>query len=259
MSSQTTRQNTEMVTKRTALRRRLAAFRAVQAIYMPCAPSRMASYTLSMAPVAAAPSVPRPPAAESATATRIVDRPEDEPLFLPHQLTPTELQACAPGLARIEERLRDAQLDESLDKLRVQLHIKARTITYKNRHLRHQTANTRARRLLAINQERTVSIAEKYRAARVAKLVLAPGGTWQQVWRILQPSDIRTMLAEDDPVNLRPNEAESSDNRLLSEGRRTTSWIWMAADRETEDSNPAIQRDMQEGEIKVKFVSDFRD
>ena len=154
MSQLTTRQSTDLATKRTALRRRLIAFRAVQAIYVPCVPSLAAAHALSVAPAASTPSGQRPAAAASTTSSRIIDRPEDEPLFLPHSLTAEQLQNSAPGLARIEERLREAQLDESLDRLRLHLHVKARLVTFKNRQVRHQGPNTRARRLIDANQEK---------------------------------------------------------------------------------------------------------
>ena len=224
------------------------AFRTVQAIYMPCSPSLVAGYVLSVTPVTSEPSAERPAGATSVTTSRIIDRPEEEPLFLPHALTADNLQSCAPGIARIEERLREAQLAESLDKLRVHLHVKARLVTFKNRQVRHQGPNTRARRLIDLNQEKISATTARYRAARVAKFALAQAGPWELTWRILQPTDIRTMLAEDDPINIRPNSEEgSSADRLLSEGRRQTSWIWMAGGVETEDG--AISDDLQDGEF----------
>lgn len=165
------------------------------------------------------------------------DLPEDQPLFLPHELTFEDLEQCTPGLAEIEERLRDAQLFAMLDKLRVQLHVKTRLITFKNRNVRHQGPTTRARRRIDVNEGKILAIAEKYRAAYAAKLVLAGPGLWQKEWRELARSDVRTMLAADDPTN--------GGREETSEGRRTTSWIWMAADRE---ENGRMQSGIQDGE-----------
>ena len=98
-----------------------------------------------------------------------MDRPESQPLFLPHSLTQEDRDACTGDLGQIEERLRDAQLLASLDQLRVHLHIKSRLVTYKNRHVRHQVPNTRARRRIEVNEGKIIALAEKYRAARKAK------------------------------------------------------------------------------------------
>ena len=100
---------------------------------------------------------------------------------------------------------------------------------YKKHNVRHQKANTRARRQLDVNDEKITTVAEKYRAARAAKLRLIGKGLWEKVWRELADTDVRTMLAEEDPVNL----AQIRRDRLgvLSEGRRTTSWIWMSVGR----------------------------
>ena len=140
------------------------------------------------------------------------------------------------------ERLRDAQLSDSLDKLRVHLHIKSRLLAGKKRNARHQGANTRARRRIDVNEDKIVHLAEKYRAARQAKLVLTGPGEWERTWQVLKREDVRTLQAEDDPINVTAEEGL----RMLSEGRRTTSWIWMSSDGEEVDGT--IQAGMQAGE-----------
>lgn len=81
---------------------------------------------------------------------------EDKKLFLPHALTPDQRAGCAVGLASLEERMRDAQLHECLDRLRVHLHIKARLVTFKNRNVRAQGPNTRARGQINTNEQKVV-------------------------------------------------------------------------------------------------------
>ncbi|KAF7797869.1 hypothetical protein EIP86_009075, partial [Pleurotus ostreatoroseus] len=215
-------QNAELMAKRTALRRRLANIRTVQAIYMPCVPLKIAQFL-------------NPASQKDSDGVSLVDVVEDQPLFVPHQLSVEELEPCAPGLADIEERLRLAQLHDSLDRLRVQLHIKARLVTFKNRHVRHQGPNTRARRQLDVNESKIIALADKYRSARAAKLELSGHGSWERQWRELAKADVRTMLFEDDRAKSSAAKAPGED--VVSEGRHKPSWIWMAADADEEGND----------------------
>ena len=143
-----------MVERRTTLQRRINNARAVQAIYMPCTPALIA-------------------ASQQGTVPHTKDIPEDECLYLPSQINVESLEACEPGLADIKNCLREGQMRDSLDKLRIQLHIKSRLVNFKVRNVRHQGANTRANKKLQDNEAKIVSFAEKYRAAWSAKLALA--------------------------------------------------------------------------------------
>ena len=158
--------------------------------------------------------------------TNTITHPEDLALYFPSSLTREQLTQCVPGLANIEERLRTAQLEESLHLLRTQLIVRARLMDYKRRHVRHQVQNTRARRQLDVNDEKVKTLEEKYRAARAARLKLTGPGAWEQTWRELNHDDVRTMLPDDDPINAR--HLDGDGRAVLSEGRRTTSWIWMS-------------------------------
>ena len=219
----TATQEREMLSRRSAIRRRLTTVRAVQAIYMSGVPALVAAHRQS---------------------TPADNHPEDEPLFTPSQLSVEGLASCSPGIADIEARLRDAQLHECLDEMRTLLHLKAGLVIHKQRHVRHQRPNTRARSIIENNEQRIKTYSAKYRAARVAKLALTGPGDWEMTWRKLEDQDIRTMLADDDPANAKNTET-GEQNILLSEGRRLTSWIWMGADRDT--TNAA---GMQDGESK---------
>ncbi|KAJ3527402.1 hypothetical protein NM688_g8129 [Phlebia brevispora] len=205
-----------MVSKCAALRRRLQNLQTVQSIYMPCVPQLLAHH-LQTNPAA--------------------DTPEDQPVFFPHQLTFENLEQCNPGVADIKEHLRDAQLSKSLDRLCVQLHIKARLITFKNQNVQHQGLNMHARWRIEVNQSKITTIADKYRAAHVTKLALTGPGDWKKEWQLLKPGDDRTLLLNDDPIN-------SSSSKTHSEGRRTTLWIWMSANHSDVDS--AVQLGMQQ-------------
>lgn len=127
--------------------------------------------------------------------------PENTKLFLPHQLALDQLEQCAVGLAEIEERLRDAQMDESLDKLHVQLHVKSQLLNFKNLNVCYQKHNTHMRSILDANEAKIKLFSAKYRAAWSAKRILAGNGEWQDRWRDPKPGDIRTMAKEDDLAN----------------------------------------------------------
>ncbi|KAJ3551391.1 hypothetical protein NM688_g4727 [Phlebia brevispora] len=226
-TDRTASQNAEITEKRAGLRRRLINIRQIQAIYMPCVPQLLARH-LHDHPSA-------------------IDHPEDQPLFLPHSLCPEDLALCTAGIAKVEERLREAQLYDSLDKLRVQLHIKGRLFGDKARNVRHQGACTRSRRKIEVNQSKIGHLADKYRAARVAKLALAGEGEWEKTWQVLNRSDVRMMSTTDIPPHLSADEVL----RLISEGRRTTSWIWMSADNKTVDSE--LESGMQDA-VHIEFL-----
>ncbi|KAF7793609.1 hypothetical protein EIP86_004723 [Pleurotus ostreatoroseus] len=225
--SRTPTQTAELIDKRATIRRRLLAVREIQAIYMSCVPQKLAHYLQST-----------PNAAEC---------PEEQNLFLPSSLSSEELQRCKSKISALEERLRDAQLFDSLDRLRVHLHIRSRLAVNKARNVRHQGANTRARRKIDVNESRIGALADKYRAARRAKLSLAGPGDWEKQWRILDRSDVRTLAIQDNFANLTAEETV----RQISEGRRTTSWIWMTADSQSLDTT--IEVGMQEA-LRIEFL-----
>lgn len=234
----TAHQSAELVVKCGAIRHQLQSLRTVQAIYMPCVPRLLAQHLQSLRQAA----MNAMTSALPATGELLADHPEDLPLFLPNEISDDDLERCSPDIAKIEEHLREVQLRECLDKLRVQLHIKSCLVTHKNRNVRGQVPNLRARRQLDVNGGKIEVIANKYRYARVAKLKLSGPGPWERKWRVLARTDVRTMLAEDDPANKKAAEqardlgAKGTHRApLMSEGRRTVSWIWMAADRDELD------------------------
>ncbi|KAF7798643.1 hypothetical protein EIP86_009867 [Pleurotus ostreatoroseus] len=225
--SRTPTQNAELIDKRAAIRRRLLAVCEIQAIYMSCVPQLLAHYLQ--------------------TTPRAAECPEEQNLYLPSFLSPEELRRCKSGIATLEERLRDAQLYDSLDRLCVHLHIRSRLAVDKTRNVRHQGANTRARRKIDVNESKIGALADKYRAARRAKLSLTGPGDWEKRWRTLDRSDIRTLMVQDNFVSRTAEEAL----RQISEGRRTTSWIWMTADSQSLDTT--IEAGMQEA-LRIEFL-----
>ncbi|KII90035.1 hypothetical protein PLICRDRAFT_108435, partial [Plicaturopsis crispa FD-325 SS-3] len=119
--------------------------------------------------------------------------PENEPLYLPSALNQEDLKACTPGLGSIEDKLRDAQCAMSLERLRVQLHIKSRYLTYKQFETRHQHMAIRTRTLITRNETKIQLHAAKYQDARKAKISLAGGDASAVGLRELKKEDCRCM------------------------------------------------------------------
>jgi hypothetical protein len=112
-----------------------------------------------------------------------IEKPESIRLWLPSSL-PASLResGCVSGLLEKECRLRLAEADDALVALRRQLRITTSVFNYKKTHVSGtgQKANTRARTLLSQLTTKTRLIADRYRAARKALLVLDPDGDWQR-------------------------------------------------------------------------------
>lgn len=251
MPSNTAQQNADVLSKRSALRRRIAAIRSIQAIYMPAVPRLLATEQHQLNTRRQVGSLPVAQQGKNDPSL-----PENATLFLPYQLSQADLDGCTAGLADMEERLRTGQMHDSLDKLRVQLHVKSRMVNFKGRHVRHQGPNTRIRKQLDVNDAKIIAFAEKYRAARRSKVALAGPGDWEREFRPLAREDVTTMTS-DDSQHRRKNgkktrtaqqgpEVQPSQDKP-SEGKRKTSWIWMAADSAEDGDEAGGLRGMSDG------------
>ncbi|KAI0070520.1 hypothetical protein K474DRAFT_1556942, partial [Panus rudis PR-1116 ss-1] len=150
---------------------------------------------------------------------------------------------CTGDLDKMEERLRDGQMRDSLDKLRIQLHVKARLVGDRNRNVRHQAQATRSQKQFAANETKIIQHAEKYRAARRAKLALSGPGEWENDWQVLKKDDVVCMkIDHDEEIDLETAVSDGVRRAIqVSEGRRQVSWIWMGADTANEKENPHLQ------------------
>jgi hypothetical protein len=127
--------------------------------------------------------------------------PEEVKLWLPSSVPHNRLsQICVDGLPPIEERLRVAQMNDALTGIRHTLRVKSRMIQFKNANVRGQREGTRSRTIIDRIHEKARSFAIKYRVARVAKMLLSGPGDWEQIYRPLADSDIRSYT---DPTRLR--------------------------------------------------------
>jgi hypothetical protein len=221
------------VSQRTKLSRGIARFRNLQITYMP-----ISIQVLNNQP------------------TPLQDKeeqPEDVPLLLPSALSELQTIGCVPGLVEIEQKLREAQCVDSLEQLRNHLHMKARLITHKGLHVRHQGPNTRARSLINRNDLKIRQFTMKYQAARVALLALNGDDEATLGWELLKEDDVRCMEDSEELEKRAKREqarqlrreraarnqslAEDADAdnyvppvpRTRGESRQTISWLWQAA------------------------------
>jgi hypothetical protein len=239
----TNTQKAELVDQQTHLGRNLARFRTLQSTYTPASLRYLSSRPVN--------------------SNLFV---EDTPLYLPSALNIVDRSTdITCDTATMEATLREAQCRTSLEQLRTQLHIKSRLLTYKERQVRYQGANTRARSLIDRNDAKIKAHAAKYRDAREALMKLQGADEATFGWRILEDRDIRCM---EDPEKLDKDEArrearqerEASKNPQadkgkktkdqttatggpgVGEGRRTVSWLFI--DSETGDGS---MKDIYEG------------
>lgn len=115
--------------------------------------------------------------------TRIVPEGEEAeavPIILPSSLSAEGRVLCDKRLLEIERRLREARCQSALDNPRNLLFVKSRLISYKDRNVHHQAANTRARTLINRNESKIKLQALWYQTSWSALKALAGGdeGSW---------------------------------------------------------------------------------
>lgn len=154
-------------------------------------------------------------AKETGNATRTIDA-EHLSLHLPSALVDVTNIILSPVLRDIELRLRHAQANDALEQMRRHLRARSRLYNVKDRDVRGQRYNTRARTYINTLQDKIDSDAARYRLAHQALLALDPRDTekWQKALRPLEATDVRAMK-------------ERLDNE--TEGTRTLPWIWRTA------------------------------
>ena len=188
------RQKTKLLLRSNALQRKIDAWSTYQLLYCP-AVGRLRVMTAS-----------------DTTEAQTARKPYDIPLWLPSQI---KGQAPVnPHLQEVEWKLRHSQAYEALERLRSHLQVRAHLYSFKDRFVRGQGANTRARNTISSLQAKIDATADEYRVAYEALISL---GTvllrfgWKDELLPLNPDDVR------DISDGLPGE---------SEGRRTMSWIW---------------------------------
>ena len=129
---------------------------------------------------------------------------EHEPLWLPSALPDNHRNHnCAKNLIAIESKLRRAQCEDTLDKIRGLQRGRLSFISFRNRNIRHQNPNTRAQDTLNRLEDKSKALAVKYRMARAALLKLVGPGDWENQLRELNHGDLTTPdgheISTDDP------------------------------------------------------------
>lgn len=171
--------------------------------------------------------------------------PEDIDLMLPSGLpSDTRLDRIDTTFYDYEWRLRTGQAHDNLSDLRRQLLIVSTMYQSKDRLIRGQQHNTRSATLINNIQSRIKFISNRYRANRVALLVLSEilGKTeWAATLLPLEDSDIHSLRGGDDASS--------------SEGRRTLSWIWMAQRTNASEMTDTMGEGMSVF-MSIKYVFD---
>lgn len=191
-ASSTDLQQTAIIRRRSALQLRIDAWCKFQDLYMP--------------------GVALLRSREATVSTRIINA-EHLPLYLPSVLVDAGNITVSPELGQIELRLRHAQANDALEQMRRHLRARSRLYNVKDRDVRGQRYNTRARNYISTLQAKVDSDKAQYRLAYRALLALDPADTmkWQKVLRTLEDNDVRGMK-------------EQLDGE--SEGTRRLPWIW---------------------------------
>ncbi|KAK7436268.1 hypothetical protein VKT23_019232 [Stygiomarasmius scandens] len=141
--------------QRIPLREKLATFEWLRSIYMPGLLQMLMELN-----------------EEVDGASSEVTDPENVKLWLPSSIPAARCASvCIPGLPRIEDHLRTAQCNNSINSLRHTLRVKSPIIdrVYK----------------------RAKSFAQRYRRAQVAKFSLNGPGDWERVYQVLKDEDVR--------------------------------------------------------------------
>jgi len=139
----------------------------------------------------------------------------------------------------VEFQLREGQAHDALNELRQALRSRSYMLKFKDRFLRGQGANTRARNCLKNVDAKVSASAAKYRSAYTALRILGPllGQVgWQSKLRNLGDDDIRSM----------------SDGGEEGEGRRRLSWIWLLCGYADGDTHDAEDAGLQEA-IRIEW------
>lgn len=239
----TTRQENELQRRRLLLQREIKRFRNLQALYMPAATVMSIERESSQR--------------ELPEARRHSVEPEHQHLWLPSALPSTQrTHNCSKVLVDIKIGLREAQCHDILEKIRNVQRGRLSFISFRNRNLQRQNPNTRAKETLDRLEDKTKSLAVKYRNSRKALLALLGPGDWEKALRTLRNGDLTTPdgmeISIDDPNDpVGPDGRERSkkqrtiDKLGLGQGKKTVSWIWMSAEAIGDGSDA----ELHEGEL----------
>ncbi|KAF8212570.1 hypothetical protein K438DRAFT_1957172 [Mycena galopus ATCC 62051] len=199
---------------------------------------------------------------------------EHVPLFLPSGLTAA--QRVVEGvdvLATMEKELRHAQCATALERLRNQLHVKSRFLTYKELQARHQGANmrtrTRTRTLVTRNESKIQLHSEKYQMSWEALRRLVGGDVQAVGWHVLLKADIRCMddaeevAKENAKRKTQKERRKRCDDFLCDDFLRGEGELGVEEEGEGEGENgetgtTGTDADLEEGDVADRVVQSVR-
>jgi len=143
---------------------------------------------------------------EMAEAQRDSVEPEHQQLWLPLALPCAQrTHNCNKILVDTEIKLREAQCYDTLEKIRNVQRSRLSFIGFRNRNIRGQNPNTRAKETLDCLEDKTKALAIKYRSARKALMELLGLGDWERSLCRLRNGDLTTPdgmeIGIDDPAD----------------------------------------------------------
>ena len=243
--NRTVPQTTSIIECRTALLKRIQQFRELQQIYMPGFDPENSTY------------LPSPSTSVDVEGCK---------LYMPSELSEADRHIYCPGdLADLEERLRFAEASDSLESLRHQLRTRSFTNGFKIANVTGQIRNTQARETQSRIDDRVRAAEWQYRHSRDSLLKLRGHGSWEDILRVLEPSDVRALNERDmtaqekeDIQRVRERSGatsvgDASTERVattaaaIGEGQRRPLWIWFSGNLQ-EDENDTITR---AGEVQL--------
>lgn len=205
--------------QRLALQAKLRPFRVLQQIYTPAAVRAVEREERSRVPEA------------------LPVKAENIRLFLPSELTDTERAAgCQEGLAEMEAKLREAQCNDALVKLRAGLHAKRHVMYWKSSNITGQNGATRSQTLVGQINDRISATATKYREARRALLSLK-GADYAPHLQPLKDADLTLdgdikddeSAAKKKLAMISAGKGARTPRHLVGTSRTVMSWIWSAS------------------------------
>ncbi|KAJ7031694.1 hypothetical protein C8F04DRAFT_959933 [Mycena alexandri] len=167
-------------------------------------------------------------------------RAEDIKLWMPSELkAPARRRVCRKGVAEAEAQVRHVQCGDALNDVRSRLHAQKHLITWRNSHSVGQRASTRSATLIGRVGDRIARVADKYRRAREALIVLK-GATFTPEYKVLDAKDLNTNLEQESDDKARKKLARLGSTKRArnepSDATKTLSWIWTAGGGPGEDT-----------------------
>ncbi|KAJ7770735.1 hypothetical protein B0H16DRAFT_1306944 [Mycena metata] len=230
---------------------KLRPFRGLQEVYTPGAIRMLAKDAEARAAAATDTTVPAPAA-------------ENIHLWLPSELPAGErTDGCKGNLVEMEARLRESQCTDSLSAIRLALHSKRHLINFRHGNIGGQMRMTRSHSLVDQLGIRVDALANKYRQAREALLVLRGQGYAPHL-RKLEKADLRLEGEEGENDTEADRSDRSAARKLRGIGGRPVrevgkstvlSWIWTAKgalDSEEEELHESLRIEWSRAKARKK-------